>query len=47
LTITPDIDTITLAVETTKNALKRALVVKPTEIGAVYVGSPVLISLIP
>lgn len=35
----PDMDTITLAVEATKNALKRAVVVKPTEIGAVYVGS--------
>ena len=35
----PDMDTITLAVEATKNALRRAVVVNPIDIGAVYVGS--------
>jgi hydroxymethylglutaryl-CoA synthase len=35
----PDMDTITLAVQATKNALKRAVVVDPKDIGAVYVGS--------
>ncbi|MBI5266831.1 MAG: hydroxymethylglutaryl-CoA synthase, partial [candidate division Zixibacteria bacterium] len=34
-----DMDTITLAVEATKNALRRAVVVNPVDIGAVYVGS--------
>lgn len=35
----PDMDTITLAVEAARRALKRAVVVNPSEIGAVYVGS--------
>jgi len=35
----PDTDTITLSVEATKNALKRAGKVDPADIGAVYIGS--------
>ena len=35
----PDMDTITLAVEAARRALKRAVVVKPVDIGAIYVGS--------
>lgn len=35
----PDMDTITLSVEATKNALKRAEHVDPKDIGAVYIGS--------
>ena len=35
----PDMDTITLSVEAARRALKRAVVVDPTEIGAIYVGS--------
>jgi len=35
----PDCDTITLSVEATKNALKRAGNINPAEIGAIYVGS--------
>jgi len=35
---TPDVDTITLSVEASKNALKRAQI-DPKDIGAVYVGS--------
>lgn len=35
---TPDVDAITLSVEATRNALKRALI-DPHDIGAVYVGS--------
>ena len=35
----PDMDTITLSVEATRRALKRAVVVDPTDIGAIYVGS--------
>ncbi|MFH2036385.1 MAG: hydroxymethylglutaryl-CoA synthase, partial [Candidatus Zixiibacteriota bacterium] len=36
---TPDVDTITLSVEATKNALKRAGGINPAEIGAIYIGS--------
>ena len=36
---TPDCDTITLSVEATKNALKRAGNLDPVEIGAIYIGS--------
>ncbi len=36
---TPDVDTITLSVEATKNALKRAGDIDPADIGAVYIGS--------
>ncbi len=36
---TPDCDTITLSVEATKNALKRAENIDPAEIGAIYIGS--------
>jgi len=35
----PDCDTITLAVEATKNALRRAGNINPADIGAIYVGS--------
>jgi len=35
----PDMDTITLSVEATKNALKRAGNIDPADIGAVYIGS--------
>ena len=35
----PDTDTITLSVEATKNALKRAGNINPAEIGAIYIGS--------
>jgi hydroxymethylglutaryl-CoA synthase len=35
----PDMDTITLAVEAARRALKRAVVVKPVDIGAIYIGS--------
>jgi hydroxymethylglutaryl-CoA synthase len=35
----PDTDTITLSVEATKNALRRAGKIDPAEIGAVYIGS--------
>lgn len=35
----PDMDTITLSVEATKNALKRSGGVNPVDIGAVYIGS--------
>ena len=35
----PDMDSITLAVEATKNALKRAGNINPAEIGAIYIGS--------
>jgi hydroxymethylglutaryl-CoA synthase len=35
----PDMDTITLSVEATKNALKRAGGINPSDIGAVYIGS--------
>ena len=35
---TPDVDTITLSVEATRNAIKRAQI-NPKDIGAVYVGS--------
>lgn len=35
----PDTDTITLSVEATKNALKRAGNIDPADIGAVYIGS--------
>ncbi len=35
----PDTDTITLSVEATKNALKRAGNVDPADIGAIYIGS--------
>jgi len=36
---TPDCDTITLSVEATKNALKRAGNIDPADIGAIYIGS--------
>ncbi len=36
---TPDTDTITLSVEATKNALKRAGNINPADIGAIYIGS--------
>ena len=35
----PDMDTITLAVEATRNALRRSGGIDPQEIGAVYIGS--------
>lgn len=35
----PDMDTITLSVEATKNALRRSGGVDPREIGAIYIGS--------
>lgn len=35
----PDMDTITLAVEAARRALKRAVVVNPVDIGAIYIGS--------
>src|SRR4030042_2523677 len=35
----PDTDTITLSVEATKNALKRAGNINPADIGAIYIGS--------
>lgn len=35
----PDMDTITLAVEAAKNALKRSGGVNPADIGAIYIGS--------
>lgn len=35
----PDMDTITLSVEATKNALKRAGNIDPADIGAIYIGS--------
>ncbi len=35
----PDMDTITLAVEAARNALRRAPMVNPADIGAIYVGS--------
>jgi hydroxymethylglutaryl-CoA synthase len=35
----PDTDTITLSVEATKNALKRAGNIDPADIGAIYIGS--------
>ncbi|MCX6826201.1 MAG: hydroxymethylglutaryl-CoA synthase [candidate division Zixibacteria bacterium] len=35
----PDMDAITLAVEATKNALRRAGNINPAEIGAIYIGS--------
>jgi hydroxymethylglutaryl-CoA synthase len=36
---TPDVDTITLSVEATKNALKRAGNIDTKDIGAIYIGS--------
>ncbi|MFC1475333.1 hydroxymethylglutaryl-CoA synthase [Candidatus Zixiibacteriota bacterium] len=35
----PDMDTITLSVEAARRALKRAVVVDPKDIGAIYIGS--------
>ncbi|NOY06073.1 MAG: hydroxymethylglutaryl-CoA synthase [Chlorobi bacterium] len=35
----PDMDTITLSVEATRNALKRAGSIDPKDIGAIYIGS--------